>query len=356
MSLEKVLKYILVIAGTALGLSLLPFVLRIFAPFVLAFFVALPCQRIVKKLEDKWHINRGVSSAVISVLIVAFGTGLVIFLSMQIFSQGKNLVNALPAGLDSLKGQIGRVSQSFERYKLDLPKEVSVMADNVMLSIKEASSKMSSRAAEAALSTAGGVASALPGAALFLMMFILGTFFFTKDYDLVINFLKEALPQKVVSLMIKTKTFFVRAFSLYIKAQLILMVLTTALVTVLLWIVGVRYPLLWGVISGLLDMLPLLGTAVVLLPLSFFALLYGDIYQFVGILLVQVIVFLTRQIAEPKVVSHQIGIHPILTLVGVYVGLRFFGVLGMILSPLLIFLAVNLYVSYKENAENIREP
>ena len=56
-----------------------------------------------------------------------------------------------------------------------------------------------------------------------------------------------------------------------------------------------------------------------------------------------------RQLSEPRIVSRQIGIHPILTLVSVYVGIKFFGVPGMILAPILMLLAVNFYVLYRQS-------
>ena len=126
------------------------------------------------------------------------------------------------------------------------------------------------------------------------------------------------------------------------------MFLTAALVSVSFWIVGIDFPLLWGLLSGIVDALPFLGTAAVLVPMALFSLMIGDQYSFTAILIIQVLVFIVRQLAEPKVVSRQIGVHPILTLISVYIGLRFFGILGVILAPITLVLLVNLYVSYKE--------
>ena len=346
MTVEKILNYAAITAGTALGLFLFPFVLKLFAPFILAFVVATSCQKIVDGLERKLHISRGISSALISTAVVAVGTALVLFAAVQIYAQAKSLIATLPSTLESLKVQLSGVLTRFEGYRHSLPKEISYAIDAMLGEIS--SSSMSKRAASVAVSAVGGVASALPDVVFFLSMFILGTFFFTKDYVLIINFLKELLPQKVFNRFVKVKSFFTRAFSLYLKAQFILMVLTAALVTVCLWIIGLRYPLLWGLIAGLVDALPLFGTAVVLVPLALVSLAYGDIYRFVGLIIVQIVVFLFRQLAEPKIVSHQIGIHPVLTLVGVYAGLRLFGVTGMIFAPVVMLLAVNLYVSYKQ--------
>ncbi len=352
MSLEKVTKFVLTTAGIAAGLFLFPFLLKIFAPFVFAFIVAIPCQKIVGFLEKKFHINRGISSAIISTLIVTAAISVVIIVAFQLFTQLKNLISALPAAIDSLRGQFNGLVTRFDGYKHSLPKELSSGIDTAVSGFKEYSGELSHRATSAALSAAGSAATRLPGIFLFLTMFILGTFFFTKDYVLVINFFKELFPKKIIDVLVKTKNFISGAFFSYIKAQFILMSLTSTIVSVSLWIVGIDYALLWGILTGLVDALPFLGTATILIPMALFSFILGDNYSFTAILIIQVLVFLIRQLAEPKVVSRQIGIHPILTLVSVYVGLRFFGFAGVVLAPIAMVLLVNLYVSYKENSIN----
>lgn len=336
------------IAGITAGLFLFPIVLRIFAPFIAAFFVSASCQRIVKFFESKIHLSRGISSAIISTLIVSLAILAVGVVAFQLYSQSKSLFSALPAAIDSFRGQLERLTVQFDGYKHSLPKEVSALLDSLALSFKDYSQTLSHRIASVALKFAGGIASRLPNILLFITMFILATFFFIKDYRLIINFSKELFPKKISAAFSKAAEFMSHAFTSYMKAQLILMLLTTALVTVCLWIVGKDYPLLWGIVCGLVDSLPLLGTAIIFVPWAVVSILYGDTYSFIALLIIQVLVFLFRQFAEPKIVSHQIGIHPILTLISVYIGLRYFGFAGVIFAPIFMLILVNLYVSYKE--------
>lgn len=347
---EQIIKITLSITGIAIGLFLFPFLIKVFAPFVAAFIVAAPCQRIVVFLEKRLKLSRGISSAIISTLIVAAGTGIVLALSFQLFSQTRNLITTLPAAIDSFKGQLSGIIDKFNGFKLSLAPEVSAFIDKITANFRAYSEQLSQKVTDIALSAAGSFASTLPNLVLFLVMFILGTFFFTKDYNLIINFLKEVFPEKIVQRLNSARAFLTRAFSSYLKAQLILMGITSALITVSLWVIGKEYALLWGLVCGLVDVLPFLGTAVILLPWALASLAYGDIYTFVSLLIIQALVFVVRQVAEPKVVSQQIGIHPILTLISVYVGLRFFGVAGMIFAPVFTLVLVNFYVSYKEHS------
>lgn len=349
--MSKILKIFLYITGIALGLFLFPFFLKVFAPFILAFAVAAPCQKFVGFFERRFNLSRGITSAILSVLIVATALLVVFFLATELYLQSKNLISALPAAIDSLSGSLSGIWTRFDGYRHSLPAFLSDAIDGAILGFKDSAKDLSSRMSFGAIDFAKNIASRLGNIFLFIAMFILGTFFFTKDYLLVMNFFKDVLPAKVLDIFKKGVQFLSRAFSSYIKAQLVLMLITSSLVTVCLWITGQKNPLLWGVVSGLIDSLPFFGTAIILLPWAVLSLIYGDLYSFVSLVLTWVIVFVARQLAEPKIVSHHIGIHPILTLVSIYVGLKFFGVAGVIFAPILVLLFVNFYVSYKEKAD-----
>ena len=350
MTVEKVLKYIIITAGIAAALFLLPLFIRVLAPFIAAFFVAAACQNIVKFLERRFKISRGISSAALVTVIVASVLGLLGIIIFQVFSQAKNLIVNLPDTISAFRIQLNNLIERFNGFKLSLSSETAQLVNSALAQLWEYASSLSGRTTASVIDVATNFVTALPGILVFLVMFILGTFFFTKDYLLVINFLKEIFPAGAIRFTAKIKKMFMHAFSSYIKAQLILMLLTAFLVTAGLWVVGKDYPLLWGIVCGAVDALPLLGTAVILIPWALISLIYGDMYSFVSLLIIQALVFVVRQLAEPKVISRQIGIHPIITLISIYIGLKFFGITGAVFAPIVALLAVNFYVSYKEQS------
>ncbi len=352
MTAEQISKYIIITAGIVASLFLFPFVIKLFAPFLGAFLIASLCQPLVHILEKKLKISRGISSALLVTTLVAAVLFLIIWLSIQLFHQAKNLITELPAAIDSLRLRLNTLTDSYNGFILSLPPEMSDLIDLYTAELSRYSSDLSGKVTQSALNAATSFATALPNVFLFVAMLILGTFFFIKDYRLVINFFRELLPERLSASMTAAKKSVFGAFSSYMKAQLLLMLLTSILITVSLWIIGKDYALLWGIVCGLVDALPVLGTAVILVPWALVSLLYGDFYSFVALLIIQALVFVVRQLAEPKIISRQIGIHPILTLVSIYLGLKFFGITGVILAPILTLLVVNLYVSKKENADN----
>lgn len=348
MTLENITKYIIITAGIAGLLFLFPFLLNAVAPFAAAFFIASMCQKLVRFMEQKLKISRGISSALIVTLFVVVILGLISLAIIQVISQAKNLISTLPDTINAFRSRLTDLTNQYNGFRLSLPADAVSYIDSFMAGFQEYISHISETVAAAALEGAKNFAVALPNILFFVTMLILGTFFFIKDYQLVINFLNELLPGRFLDKLTTTKSIVIKAFSSYIKAQFILMLLTSVVTAACLWIAGMDYALLWGIVCGLVDALPILGTAAVLIPWALISFIYGDMYSFTALLIIQLLVFVVRQLAEPKIISRQIGIHPILTLISVYIGLKYFGLTGVILAPILTLLGVNLYVTYKE--------
>ena len=345
---DKFFKYLIITTGTALGLFLFPFVWKAFAPFLIAFAVARPCQRIIRFLDRRFGISRGISSAAVSTLVVTLVFGAVTLLGVTLYGQIKNLAAEIPEIVGAVNTLFQRVAFTFDNFRQGLPDDVVGVMDGIVAKATHYAGTLSGRATDFALSSATHVAVGLPRALFFVVTLIVSVFFFVKDYPLIINFLKDVIPQSWQKKILQGGRFLSRAFSLYLKAQLYLMLITWGVVTVCFWIAGLGNPLLWGLVCAVVDALPFLGTAVILLPWAVGAVLFGDMYTFVVLVITQLLVFIVRQLAEPRIVSRQIGLHPILTLVSVYIGLKFFGVVGVLLAPIVCVFAVNLYVSWRE--------
>ena len=78
------------------------------------------------------------------------------------------------------------------------------------------------------------------------------------------------------------------------------------------------------------DALPILGSGTVMLPWAVFCGMQGDINLSIALIILYIIITVARQVLEPKVVSHEIGIHPIFTLIAMYTGYKVIGILGML--------------------------
>ena len=89
---------------------------------------------------------------------------------------------------------------------------------------------------------------------------------------------------------------------------------------------------------AIVDILPVLGTGSIVAPWAVISFFQGDIAMGIALLVMWIVISVIRQYIEPKLVGKQIGLNPVLTLTGMYVGLKVFGALGMFGVPITIII------------------
>ena len=102
------------------------------------------------------------------------------------------------------------------------------------------------------------------------------------------------------------------------------------------------YGLLLALGLAVMDFIPIIGAGTVMVPWAFIDLFTGDLPRATALMVIWGVVALFRRVMEPKVVGDQTGLSPILSLVGIYVGMKLAGVLGMILGPIVLLVLLNL--------------
>ena len=182
---------------------------------------------------------------------------------------------------------------------------------------------------------------AVSGAPSFLIgvaVTVISAYYFCIDGERITSGIKGLIPQKhregVTFFFAKLKD----AAKRYARAYLLLMAMTFVEIFVGLLLLGVRYAFLIALGIAVVDILPVLGAGVVLVPWAVCALLLGNMRVGLGLLILYGVVTIIRQIAEPRVIGSSIGIHPAAALFSSYVGLKLFGFFGIILGPAAAFM------------------
>ena len=101
-------------------------------------------------------------------------------------------------------------------------------------------------------------------------------------------------------------------------------------------ILGIRRGPLWALLVALVDAVPLLGTGTVLLPWALVAFLQQQHFRAIGLICIYGAAMLTRTVLEPRFLGRQLGLDPLWTLGALYLGYRFWGILGMLFAPVLV--------------------
>jgi len=175
----------------------------------------------------------------------------------------------------------------------------------------------------------------LPDSALSIGTGILSGFMLSARLPKLKTAAREKLPEQLFTQVLPAFKRSKAALLGWLKAQCKLSAITWAIVTVGLLLLRVPYGPLWAVAVALVDAVPLLGTGTVLLPWALVCLLQRAHYRSVGLLCIYAAAVLTRTVLEPRLVGRQLGLDPLLTLLFLYLGYRFWGILGMLLAPML---------------------
>ncbi|MDF2485864.1 MAG: putative rane protein, partial [Herbinix sp.] len=128
----------------------------------------------------------------------------------------------------------------------------------------------------------------------------------------------------------------------FIRAYTAIISITFIELSIGFWILGIPNPFLFGVLIAIVDVMPILGTGAILLPWAIISLVIGNTKVGIGMLLLYIIITAVRQTVEPRIVGQQIGLHPILTLILMYVGAQLMGVLGLLSLPIIATILVKM--------------
>ena len=203
--------------------------------------------------------------------------------------------------------------------------------------------------------TVGGIIASMPKTVVTVVVIVLSLFYFSKDYGKISAWIRGLFPEKMRDRLPRVKKDVLYAFSGYVRSYAILTLITFAQVFAGLMILGIEGAFALSVVIALVDLLPVLGVGTVLVPWSIFSFATGNDKLGIGLLVLFTIVYILRQIIEPKIVSTQMNIHPLIAVFSMYAGLKIAGIGGMIISPFLAFGIKTLYDGLKKGNETKKE-
>lgn len=363
---EKKRAFLINFAYIALILALVYVFFKYFfwitAPFVLSFFFAVVLQKplrfLDKKTKNKAHAFWSILLVILSICVVIVPISFVI---ASIIGKISEFVSYLLAQLSDISTFLATIENWILNTIDFLPKHIY---DSVSVTITEWFTKLQPSAAEGVQNASGfmsnidlsaitekltsgvtGVYSALKGVPSMVIGIVIGVvawILFTKDYNYIVSFIKRQLPDGKKNILVEIKQLFSKTVLTMFKAYGIIMLITFSellLGFTVLRATGImvnNYFVLIAALIAIFDILPVAGSGGILIPWALFSLVSGNIKQALGLIIIYVVITIIRQYIEPKIVGNSLGVHPIVTLMGLYFGLKLFGFMGMFLVPLTI--------------------
>ncbi len=298
------------------------------APFFLAFALITLLYPLLERIQKRIPIKKKFLAAgiVLPVLLLACAA------LWAVLAFGMGQLQGLPAFCEKLEwqaekffhqccGQLdGRFGWEGERIESYVIEQMTVIMENVQIQV-----------VPQLLSSSYSCFKGILGIVGFLAITCIAVFLFEKDYTKMVDWVKKEESFRFLwSVMEGVLSYLVTFF----KAQGVILLIIAVLCSVTLSLAGVEGGIFLGMLAGFLDMLPFVGTGIVLVPLSVWQLLNGAYVQTVVCLVLYGFCALAREFLEPRLIGNKIGLSPIWILFSIYAGVKLFGVGGIVKGPL----------------------
>ncbi|HUI29563.1 MAG TPA: AI-2E family transporter [Candidatus Acidoferrales bacterium] len=298
-------------------------------PFVVAFLLSYIFTPVVEWLAKK-RIPRPVSIA--GILLVLLGILVAIFVVVlpMVFQQFQNFLASIP----TLAGEISNsLNNLVNRGFLGFAPESQGLQQAVI-------NEISSRIEDVTRAIPNGILNFVAQAAtaltkmlnLVLVPFL--SFYIMKDFDLIKTRVKMLFPRRQRQLVSELYVIVDRILGSYLRGALTVAFINAIVISLLMSIWGVKYPLVIGLISGVLDMIPYFGV-IISTSVAVLIALFGDNpgFQVVMVLCSFLGMNLTETaILYPKIIGSKIGVHPVMLILALLIFGYFLGFLGLLIA------------------------
>lgn len=336
MSLEKqrafIIRFVYIVILLLIVYVGIKYVLSFVMPFIIGLFIAMVFRKIIDKIQTRFKIQRATVS--IGVLLVFYVLIAMAFAmaALKVISFTQLLFRDLPDIYTATVLPAINIIAGYFTARLPV---LAPMVDNILTNFDESIFTIISSVSSTVVGMLTGVLKQVPSMLIKFVFTIVASFFFTIDYYRIIEFISRQFGAGRQVLVNSVGRHTLKTLSQFFKAYATIISITFCELTVGFLIAGVPTPYLFGALIALVDILPVLGTGTVLIPWTIIALVSGHTYMGIVIGILYGVITIVRQVIEPKIVGHQIGLHPLVTLILMYVGARLMGLYGLLILPIL---------------------
>lgn len=326
----KVKRFALNFAGILIGAWIFFKIFSYVAPFVIATILAFALEPIVQFLQNR-KLPRKIATLLTLLIFLGVFIFLMAFLIVKLFSELRDFFEVVPGLINEFYNRVVSMLSGDSTILDGLPVQLADFIRDFLENIITYAGNLINEIVRGLL----GFAVSLPSAILFFFMTLISTYFISSDREKIGNFLKSQLPALWINKFRDIKGNIRYSILRLLKAYMIIMSITFVELMIGFTILDVNYSLALAAIIAVADILPVLGTGGFLVPWAIYSFISDDVTRGFSLLILYGIVLFVRQLIEPKIVGTQIGVHPVMTLGSMYVGIRVLGGIGIILGPII---------------------
>lgn len=329
--------YFAIILGIIILLT--RYALGAIAPFLIALAVSFLLKPAVQYFCEKLRIPRGISGLVLVVLFYALLGFLFTVIGVQLFSAAKSFFLTLPSlYTGSIAPWMSRQFVLVQEFVGKLDPEATAAYNALAASINSSLGNAITGISRQVVAQVTSVTLKAPGFLLKLLITVIATVFLTIDFPKIKAFVMRQLTPRIQDLFHNARVQLGRTLWSYTRSYALILAITFAELALGLTLIGIPNALGIAILIALFDILPVVGSGLVLLPWTVYTLLTGNLMRGIGLAILYVVVIVVRQIMEPKIVGDRVGLHPLVTLLCMVLGTYLFGGIGLLGLPITVAL------------------
>ncbi|MBR3423330.1 MAG: sporulation integral membrane protein YtvI, partial [Clostridia bacterium] len=314
-------------------------------PLLVALAVSALLRPAAEVFSKRTKIPYKVCGGIVSVLTVLFAGFVSAAVAVKLCEQLGGFVGGLLSGLEKEDNVLRRLIDFFINLRERIPIFEKLGAaigpdasDRIYAAATDVLRSLAQGVYSWTASAAGGIVSSFPGAVFAAAVSVAGIYYLTTDRDGVRDSFLDLLPRRARDALTSARRRLKGGVAGYLRAYLIIMLVTFCELLVGFLILGFRYSFLIAAAIAVIDILPVLGSGTVLWPWAAILFISGDVKRGIGLLVLIGVMYVVRQIIEPKLLGKYMGHHPFVALFSAYLGFSLFGIPGMIAAPVAVFI------------------
>jgi sporulation integral membrane protein YtvI len=267
----------------------------------------------------------------------------VIWILIEILQFAARKITNLPDFFQNqIRPMLNLVFDEIEKMLHTFDPDSALDFDDTVNSLLSTMSKMILDFSGNIVSSLTNVAVSVPSFLLNLVIMVISTIFLLVDYEDIVFFIKKQLSKQTNDLLHNISTHLGRVIRKYLLSYSVIMLITFCEIWAGLAIIGVKHSALIAILIAALDILPVVGSGLIIVPWAIISFILGDIGTGIGLFILWAVLCVVRQIIEPKIIGESVGMHPFLTLFAMLAGNFVYGGIGILLVPIALALCQSL--------------
>lgn len=358
-SIINITYYAIIIVLAFLGVR---YALGVCFPIVFAFFIATFLQKPKNFITKKTFIKKGLASVISLFLLLFIIIALVTLIGVRAVQEIKGFIDYVALQIQNFDVFLTNIENGIMSFVSNLPdflsETISESLTTIFTQIREYLTGQSNELANSISGSLGdsfsfswittplngviSTAKQIPSILIAVVITLVASCFMTSDYEEITGFIKRQFPKEKRDNLTRSKELLKTTLTKMGKAYLLIMSVTFTemfiglTVLKLLGVYSSNFSVIIAIVTAIVDIIPVLGTGTVLIPWALYSLIVGNWPLAIGLAVIYAAITIIRQIVEPKLVAGQLGLSPVVTISSLYLGLKVFGVFGMIIAPILV--------------------